>query len=440
MKNTALAAPEWLARSAVYQVNPRTFSKDGTIKAVTEELPYLKSIGFNIVYLCPVFEEDDSTDINFWSERQKASETNNPKNPYRMNDYFAIDEEYGTVSDLKELIDKAHALDMRVLLDLVYAHIGPNAPVIKKHPEFIKQNPDGSFITTNWHFPELDFKCEGLREYLYCNMTYFIGVCDADGFRCDVGDHVPVDFWKEARRRIKAIKPDSVLINEGSKYENMAIAFDSCYTFPWHTALYSIFCEGESAKTLSEVWGTMHDGIPEGSVLLCDMDNHDTVTDWPARIETTVTHDGMEQILVMNYMIDGIPMVYTGNELACTARLSMFANRFHPGAFEVTDRNRKTAPEAVKRQEIIKELNKLKSESDVLRFGSTVWQNSDCDSIISFKRCFENNEIIFIGNSKNSPCEISMNTVPEKILFGNNSAVSDGKLSLEPYGYVVFSN
>ena len=164
MKNTALAAPEWLARSAVYQVNPRTFSKDGTIKAVTEELPYLKSIGFNIVYLCPVFEEDDSTDINFWSERQKASETNNPKNPYRMNDYFAIDEEYGTVSNLKELIDKAHALDMRVLLDLVYAHIGPNAPVIKKHPEFIKQNPDGSFITTKWHFPELDFKCEGLRD------------------------------------------------------------------------------------------------------------------------------------------------------------------------------------------------------------------------------------------------------------------------------------
>lgn len=440
MKNIAITPPEWLARSAVYQVNPRTFSKEGTIKAVTEELEYLKSIGFRVVYLCPIFKEDDGTDKSFWSERLKASKTNNPKNPYRMNDYFSIDEEYGTMNDLCELIRTAHELDMKVILDLVYAHIGPNAPIIKIHPEFVEQNSDGSFITTDWHFPKLDFNCEGLREYLYCNMTYYIGVCDADGFRCDVGDAVPADFWKEARRRIQCIKPDSVLINEGEKYKNMAIAFDSSYTFSWHDRLYDIFCGNGAAETLSEKWKELNTESPSGALLLHDMDNHDTVTDWPARVEKTVTHAGMEQILVLNYLIDGIPMVYTGNELACTARLSMFANRFHMGDFEVTDRMCKSEPESVRRQEIIKKLNKLKNESDVLRFGETLWINSyDEECIISFKRRLGNNEIIFIGNAKNKSCKISLDHIPADILFGNG-ALSEKTLVLDSYQYIVFEN
>ena len=96
MKYKAICPPEWLSRSAVYQINPRTFSREGTIKAVTDELPRLKELGFRIMYLCPVFEEDNSEDRSFWSARQKKSETDNPKNPYRMNNYFKIDSEYGT--------------------------------------------------------------------------------------------------------------------------------------------------------------------------------------------------------------------------------------------------------------------------------------------------------------------------------------------------------
>ena len=119
MKYKAICPPEWLSRSAVYQINPRTFSREGTIKAVTDELPKLKDLGFRVMYLCPIFEEDDSENREFWSTRQKKSETNNPKNPYRMNNYFKIDSEYGTEDDLHEFIEKAHRLGMRVLLDLV---------------------------------------------------------------------------------------------------------------------------------------------------------------------------------------------------------------------------------------------------------------------------------------------------------------------------------
>ena len=129
MKHQATKIPEQLSKGSVYQINPRTFSSKGTIKAITEELPFLADLGFSIMYLCPVFQEDESTDKKNWSNRQLASNTENPKNPYRMNDYFQIDSEYGSMDDLREFVKEAHRLGMRVLLDLVYYHIGPNAPI-----------------------------------------------------------------------------------------------------------------------------------------------------------------------------------------------------------------------------------------------------------------------------------------------------------------------
>ncbi len=83
-----------------------------------------------------------------------------------MNDYFKIDEEYGTIEDLEDFITEAHSLDIKVLLDLVYLHIGPNATILKRHPEFAQQNDDGSYKCTYWKFPYLNYESAGLREYL----------------------------------------------------------------------------------------------------------------------------------------------------------------------------------------------------------------------------------------------------------------------------------
>jgi len=440
MKNKAIECPDWLARNAVYQINPRTFTKEGTISAITAELEFLKGLGFNIIYLCPIFEEDATTDPKNISPRQKKSKTNNPKNPYRMRDYYFIDSEYGTADDLKELIEKAHALDMRVLLDLVYAHIGEGAPIIKRNPEFVEQNPDGSFIYTGWNFPKLNFACEGLREYLYTNMLYYVSAFDVDGFRCDIGDVVPLDFWQEARRRMRTIKKDAVLINEGIEYFRLETAFDSSYCYDWHGTLYDIFCEGAPAYTLKDFYLKLLEELPEGALILRDIDNHDTVTDWEKRVEVATKHNGMEQIEVINYLIDGIPMVYCGNELACTAKLSMFANRFYMGDFETSNRN-KEKPQAKKRMEIFKFLNKLKCESDLLRYGETEWFDLDRkDSVIAFKRTQKENEVVFIGNSTDSEIQLDLpeNYRDYSILLENNSKIADEKIILNSYGYIVF--
>ncbi len=437
MEKKSIYLPDWFKKSAVYQINPRTFSAEGTIAAVERELPSLRDLGFRIMYLCPVFEADTSTDKANWSTRQKASQTENPRNPYRMNDYFKIDDEYGTMDDLASFVQSAHALGMRVILDLVYLHIGPNAPVIARHPEFAQHNPDGSVRCTIWNFPYLNFDHPGLREYLWSNMAYYIGAIDADGFRCDVGDEVPDDFWTEGRRRIQCIKPDAVLINEGSKFARIGGSFDTCYNFAWHEDIYKCISGTMTAAEVAKRERERLSRVPEGGVLLRDMDNHDTVTDWPERAEIRAGHDGMEAILALNYCMPGIPMVYCGNELADAAYLSMFANRFHMGRFEVTDRAALRDSEAgVRRQEIVKKLNVLRDENEDIHSPWMEWLDVS-EQVIAFRR--GEGKTVFAVNMS-TVCVTAMlpdDLTDAGILLKNKADIDGNTVKLDAYGYLL---
>ena len=440
MLNKAMRVPRWLSTSAVYQINPRTFSKEGTIRAVTQQLPRLKELGFGVMYLCPIFEEDESLDN--WSRRQIASQTQNPKNPYRMLDYFTVDSEYGTMADLREFIDETHRLGMRVILDLVYLHSGINARILKRHPEFAQQDAEGNWILTSWNFATFDYTHPGTREYLWSNMVYYIGALDVDGFRCDVGDQVPEDFWAEGRRRIQTIKPDAVLINEGRKFHWMKSAFDATYAFDWHERLYSVFAQGESASIVRRQWEEDHARTPAGGLLMRDIDNHDTVTDWPERTEIAAGHDGMEQLEVINYIMDGFPMVYCGNEIADTAHLSMFANRFFPGKFEVTDWTASSEPYAQRRQQMIRQLNAIKAESEALLLGKTCWLDTDQpDKVLAFQRVHGDEVWTFVGNASAEACTVNVQAeLAGGIVLTNGAALpaqADGALELGARQYLL---
>lgn len=428
MKNT----PNWFKTSAVYQINPRTFCEEGTIQAITAELPALAELGFGIMYLCPIFEEDASEDRAFWSVRQKRSETNNPKNPYRINDYFKIDEEYGTMEDLKAFIAEAHKLGMKVLLDLVYLHIGPNAPILKEHPEYVQLDEKGEILLGPWNFPLFNYENEETREYLWSNMLFYVKDLDVDGFRCDVGDKVPLDFWEEGARRIKAVKSDAVLINEGRKPEYLTV-FDANYGMFWHKLLYFLLHREISASAFTSLQREFqYDGL-----ILRDMDNHDTVTNWPYRIEEHFGHDCMELILAINYMVDGVPMVYCGNELADTTRHSMFANRFHRGVYEVADR-KATGDHVERRKAVIKVLNRLKKDLAILKNGEIQWIQTGLPMVLSFRRVDAVERLTFIGNFSEEPVKVPAEA--GELLLSNGATVKDGTVTLSAYGYIIIKN
>lgn len=444
----SIHSPDWFTMGSIYQINPRTFSPEGTIAAVTKELPFLKELGFTVMYLCPIFEEDDSDDPTYLSPRQLASQTGNPKNPYRMNDYFKIDSEYGTIDDLREFVAEAHRLGLRVMLDLVYLHIGPNAPIIKEHPEFAQHDENGNMRLTKWKFPYLNFENAGLREYLWCNMTYYVGAFGVDGFRCDVGDKVPLDFWVEGRRRITAIKPDAVLLVEGIKVDYLEQAFDSCYHFAWHGRMYKAFAkeDGITAADVRQCHEEFAAKIPRDAFVMHDIDNHDTVTDRAQRVEIFAGHDGMELIEVLNYTIDGVPMIYCGNELCDEATINMFANRFYMGKFEITDRSdaKKNEPAVLRRLAVMRALNTLKATSEILRDGETVWiDNTEPEKVLSFMRVVGSGKIVTVGNISSDPVTVKLSGVDlnngYKVILESEARaeIKGDTLVIPSHGYIV---
>ena len=136
--------PEYLKSAVVYQLVLRNFTRDGNFKAATEMLEHVRSAGVDVVYLCPFVEMDCDMDESGWSTRQKKSAYHTPKNPYRISNYDKIDPEYGHDADFKAFNDKAHALGMKVYMDLVYLHCGPNNVMKDMFPDGISRTSTSS--------------------------------------------------------------------------------------------------------------------------------------------------------------------------------------------------------------------------------------------------------------------------------------------------------
>ena len=135
-------------------------------------------------------------------------------------------------------------------------------------------------------------------------------------------------------------------------------------------------------------------------------------------------------------------MVYCGNELGDSSLLNMFANRFHMGRFEVTDRSIKSKEFSLRRQAIIKKLNSIKAENDILCNGSTVWLDNSCEErVVSFARECADGKIVFVGNITPEECNVEVdisNLAGEILVESENAPKIDGNsLNMPKFSYVV---
>ena len=250
----ARTTPDWFRKGVMYQIQPRAFTVEGTIKAAEAKLPELAAMGVTVVYMCPVTAADDDPREDMWSPRQVKSGFNNPRNPYRTGDYFHVDPEYGTDEDLRSFVKAAHANGVKVLLDMVFLHCGPSARVLKDHPEYFSYDKDGKIVTEGWRFPKLDFTNRAVHEYFKANMVYWLADFDVDGFRCDVADCIPLDFWEEARDVCERIKDGIVILAEGCRHANTRHAFDANYNWPVCLSWLRPILKSDSKEGYNQQW------------------------------------------------------------------------------------------------------------------------------------------------------------------------------------------
>ena len=384
----ARKSPEWLTEGVMYQMYLRAFTPEGTLKAAQARLPRLAELGMTVLYLCPVFVADDDPDPAYWSPRQKKSGLNNPRNPYRMKDFYHVDPEYGTDQDLKDFVAAAHALKLRVMLDMVFLHCGPKAVFIESHPEFVKRDKDGKIVLMAWNFPGLNYACPELREYLWKNMEWWVRDYNVDGFRCDVADGVPLDFWETGRERLEKIRPDVGMLAEGTKKENQLKAFDLCYG--WGDAYKKL----ESAAAVRKLWETMRKERPVGGARFVRfIDNHDFANDdYDNRVEKRWGADRVEAALAALFTLDGVPFLYNGQEVADTAKHSIY------GKLPVNWANGET-PAGQARFAFCQKLCALRKTEKALTQGELTWLDSDQpEAVLSFARTLGNGQIVSVIN------------------------------------------
>lgn len=407
----AKPSPKWVTEGVMYQINPRAFTPEGTLKAAEKKLPDLADLGVTIVYLCPVFVADDDMNRDFWSPRQKASKMESPLNPYRMKDFYHVDPEYGTDADLKDYVATAHKLGMKVMLDMVFFHCGPTAVLIDKNPNFVNRDKDGKIITGAWKYPTLNYKCPELREYLHQNMEMWVRDYGVDGFRMDVGDLIPLDFWEDARVRLEKINPEVGMLSEGKRMADQLKAFDLDYGFTQTVTLRKIMDHGLSAKEFSKLKLLFKSNRPiGGDRVIHYVENHDLSNDdYENRSEKRWGEKGMNAMLALIFTMDGTPMLYCGQEVCDKNRHSIFGSKF---GCKVDWANGST-DEGKRRQELIRSLAKTRKDRPEMTAGEIVWlENSSDADVITFLRKLGDRQTLVVINVRNKAVPVDV-TLPD---------------------------
>ena len=232
--------PEWSKNSVIYEVNVRQYTPEGTFAAFEKHLPELKKLGVDILWLMP---------INPIGVKNRKGSLGSY---YSVKDYKAVNPEFGTEKDLKNLVSKAHEMGMHVIIDWVANHTAWDNVWVKPHPDFFTKDSSGNFVPpiADWgDVIDLNYDNKELWKYMIDAMKYWITNCNIDGFRCDVAAMVPIDFWIEARKELTETKKDIFMLAEADE-SYLHRAFDMTYNWPLKDLMHEVSIGKKNADDL----------------------------------------------------------------------------------------------------------------------------------------------------------------------------------------------
>ncbi len=305
--------PEWAKNAAIYQINTRQFTPEGTFQAAQKQLPRLKELGVDILWLMP---------INTIGEKNRKGTLGSP---YSVKDYYGVNPEFGTLEDLKSFVKEAHRLEMYVILDWVANHTAWDNELTKLHPEWYQRDYKGDFRPTPWwdwsDIINLDYSQPELRKYMTEAMKYWVREADIDGYRCDVAGFVPVDFWNNVRKELDAIKPVFMLAEWESR-DLHAKAFDMTYAWTWYDAVHKICQQQADVNALYIYYSWNESAFPANSFRMTFVSNHDKNA-WEGTMYEAFGK-GLKNAIALSVVGEGMPLIYNGQEAGNAKRLAFF--------------------------------------------------------------------------------------------------------------------
>ena len=314
------AAPAWADGANIYEVNIRQYTHEGSIKAFAGHLPRLQKMGVDILWLMPVFPVSE--------ERRKGT----LGSYYAVSDFRQINPEFGTMEDFRAMLDEAHRLGLRVILDWVPNHTGWGHTWIKEHPEFYTQNKAGEIIDPvdpktgkSWGWTDvadLNYDNADMRKAMIGDMLFWINEVGIDGFRCDVAGEVPDDFWKDASAQLRQAKSDIFMLAEAEQPPHRNDEhFAMSYGWSFHHLMNNI-AKGEKNASDVALWLAEDRAQFSKGYHMQFITNHDE-NSWNGT-EFERMGEAVKTMAVLAFTFDGMPLIYSGQEAGMNKRLEFF--------------------------------------------------------------------------------------------------------------------
>lgn len=316
------AASDGFPRAVLYQINVRHYAASGTLAAVQADLPRLKALGVDILWLMPI------QPIGVLNRKGSLGSY------YSIRDYTAVNPEFGTLADAKAFVAAAQGLGFKVILDWVANHTAWDHAWATAHQDWYRLNAQGEVypVTFNAGQPNeehwddviaLDYRSEGLRAAMISAMRFWVADVGVDGFRCDVASLVPVDFWVRARRELEAVKPLFMLAESDAVALHTSGAFDVTYDWTLPDEVFKKLGRGEAGAPLLKAWLERQPaGYPPEACRMRFTSNHD-YNSWHGT-DVELYGDAWQALAVLTFMLPGMPLIYNGQEAGLSRRLAFF--------------------------------------------------------------------------------------------------------------------
>ena len=404
--------------ATIYQVNMRGFSQAGNFAAVTARLDSIRALGVNVVYLMPIFPIGKLRAVD---------------SPFAVQNYTAVNPEFGTLADLRTLVDAAHARGLAVMLDWVGNHTSFDHAWVTEHPDWYVRDTAGNIVNPipEWKdIAQLDWAKPEVHTAMMQALRYWVLAANIDGYRFDYADGPSQEFFTKALANLRAIpKHKLLLLAEGDKKKYyLQGGFDLCYDFGFMNVLKGdIFAKHRSVKLIDSVNTANYRNAPANARMLRYTSNHD-INAWDGTPTQLFGNQrgAMAAFVVAAYM-RGVPMVYNGQEVGYTERIPFMGAR-RPIVW--TPNPALTAE--------YKRLLKFRNGSKAIRNGALASYSTD--DVCAFTKTEGREQVLVLANLRSSAVNYAVPAVVGSTGWRNafdGQATALEQLTLQPYQYLV---
>lgn len=413
--------PAWVEQGNVYEVNTRQYTPSGTFNAFAPNLQRLKDMGVQTLWFMPIYpisKKDRKGPLGSY---------------YAVASYTSINPEFGTMAEWKALVNKAHDMGFKVIIDWVANHTGADHPWLITHPAFyVRDSVTGKPVSPfDWtDARKLNYKNPQVVDSMIASMKFWIKETSIDGFRCDAASEVPKAFWTRCIGELHQLKNVFMLAESNDAWVHEA-GFDASY--PWDAfAMMKLIASGQRpAFAMDSVLKKTDSTFPKNAIRMYFTSNHDE-NSWGGADWKTMPGPVHAPFAVFTQTIErSVPLIYSGQEEPFLDSIRFFyKDTISFGHY--------------RRAGFYKTLLNLRKNNQALAANASFKKLSTSNdaAIYAFERQKEGNKILVILNLSKNPQNFTWKDRPSanewnNVFAGNKEPVEKG-FGIEPWGYAVY--